>query len=255
MNDKKRFGTGMALLALFGAVAITGCSLFGGDGATSGAGTVDLGKAGDYVVLAKTQIENMTTSAITGDLGLSPAATSYITGLALTDATGYATSAQVIGKVYAADMASPTSSNLTTAVSDMEAAYTDAATRTDPDFTNKGAGILGGLTLAPGLYTFNTSVTIPTDVTLSGGILDTWVFQISGDLSIASAMQVILSGGALARNVVWQVAGIVTLGSTSRFEGVILSQTAITLETGAVLHGRALAQSQVTLDGVTITAP
>lgn len=70
--------------------------------------TVDLGSSANYVILAKTAINNSSTSAIVGDLGLSPAATSYITGLSLVDATGYATSSQVTGLVYAADMADPT---------------------------------------------------------------------------------------------------------------------------------------------------
>ena len=98
-------------------------------GATSGLAVVDLGAAGNYVILAKTAITNIPTSAVTGDMGLSPAATSYITGFALTDATGYATSPQVTGKIYAADMADPTPINLTTAVENMITAYNDAAGR------------------------------------------------------------------------------------------------------------------------------
>ncbi|MDZ7715322.1 MAG: Ig-like domain-containing protein [Balneolaceae bacterium] len=88
-------------------------------GSTEALEVVDLGTSGDYVILAKTAINNVPTSAITGDLGLSPAATSFITGFALTDNTGYATSDQVTGRVYAADMAAPTPSNLTTAVENM----------------------------------------------------------------------------------------------------------------------------------------
>ena len=79
-------------------------------GTTSVLAAVNLGTAGNYVILAQSAINNGSTSAITGDIALSPAATSYITGLALTNATGYATSTQVTGKVYAADMADPTPS-------------------------------------------------------------------------------------------------------------------------------------------------
>ena len=103
-------------------------------GCTSILSPVDLGASGNYVILAKTAINNATTSAITGDIALSPAATSYITGLALVDFTGYATSAQVTGKVYAADMADPTPVTLTTAVGSMITAYNDAAGRNTPDF-------------------------------------------------------------------------------------------------------------------------
>ena len=90
---------------------------------------------------------------------------------------------------------------------------------------------------------------------LSGGANDTWIFQTSGDLSIAAAKNVVLSGGAQAKNITWQVAGQATLGATSHFEGIILAKTAITLQTGASMKGRALAQSQVAMDNNAITAP
>ena len=96
------------------------------------------------------------------------------------------------------------------------------------------------------------SVSIPTDTTLSGGASDVWIFQISGDLTTAAATHVVLSGGALAKNVFWQVAGQATLGTTSHFEGIILSKTAITLKTNASMNGRALGQSLVALDDNTI---
>lgn len=213
--------------------------------------------AGGYVILAKTGVTNVTGSAITGDIGLSPAAASFITGFSLVaDATNvFSTSSSVTGKVYASNYAVPTPSNLTTAVGVMETAYTDAAGRTNPDFNEKASGALGGLTLAPGLYKWTTSVAIASNTTIAGAANDVWIFQISGDLTSAAATSVILSGGALAKNVFWQVAGQVTLGTTSHFEGTILSKTAITLKTGASLKGRALAQSLVALDDNAITAP
>ena len=112
---------------------------------------VNLGTAGDYAILAKSGISTVPTSAITGDLGVSPAAATYITGFSLTaDATNvFSTSPQVTGKVYAADYAPPTPSNLTTAVGDMQLAFTDAAGRA-PDVTELGAGNIGGMTLARG---------------------------------------------------------------------------------------------------------
>jgi hypothetical protein len=99
------------------------------------------------------------------------------------------------------------------------------------------------------------TVTIPTSVTLSGGANDVWIFQISGNLTPASASNVILAGGAQAKNVFWQVAGNATLGTGSHFEGIILSQTAVNLNTNATMVGRALAQSAVALDHGTITNP
>ena len=216
---------------------------------------VNLGTAGDYLILAKTAITNIATSALTGDLGLSPAATSYITGFALTNATGYATSAQVTGNIYAADMVSPTPVNLTTAVNNMVTAYTDAAGRTSPDFSELGTGNIGGKTLVPGLYKWTNNVTVPSDVTISGSSTDVWIFQISGNLTMSSAKNITLSGGALARNIFWQVAGTVTLGTTAHFEGIILSMTGITFQTGASMNGRALAQTAVILDQNAVTIP
>lgn len=116
-------------------------------GTTSSLAAVNLGTSGNYVILAQSAVNNSSTSAITGDVGLSPAAASYITGLAMTAATGYATSTQITGKVYAADMADPTPINLTSAIGDMVAAYNDAAGRPSPDFLELGTGNLGGKTL------------------------------------------------------------------------------------------------------------
>lgn len=221
----------------------------------AGLAAVGLGAAGNYVILAKTAINNVPTSAITGDLGLSPAATSFITGLSLTDFTGYATSAQVTGKVYAADMVSPTSTNLTTAVENMITAYNDAAGRPSPDFLELGTGNIGGTTLTSGLYKWTSAVTIPSDITISGSADDVWIFQISGDLSMSAGTKVILQGGAKASNIFWQVAGQASFGTTSHFEGIVLSMTGVTFQTGATFKGRALAQTAVILDGNTVVQP
>jgi len=224
-------------------------------GTTSTLSAVDLGTAGNYVIVAKTAVNNSSTSSVTGDLALSPAATSYITGFALTNATGYATSSQVTGSVYAADMAAPTPVNLTTAVSNMITAYNDAAGRPSPDFSELGTGNIGGKTLTPGLYKWTTTVTMPSDVTISGSATDVWIFQISGDLTMSSAVKIALSGGAQAKNIFFQVAGQATFGTTSHVEGIILSMTGITFQTGASINGRALAQTAVILDNNVVTKP
>lgn len=218
-------------------------------------GAVNLGAASGYVILAKTAISNISTSAITGNLGLSPAATSYITGLSITNATGYATSAQVTGKIYAADMAAPTGINLTTAVENMITAYNDAAGRTTPDFLELATGNIGGRTLTAGLYKWTTSVTIPADITISGGANDVWIFQVAQNLNMSNGVRVTLTGGAQAKNIFWQVAGQATFGTTSHFEGIILSMTGITFQTGASFKGRALAQTAVVLDGNAVILP
>jgi hypothetical protein len=194
---------------------------------------------------------------VTGNVGVSPIDSTAVTGFSLTvDGTNqFSTSTQVTGQVRAPDYSSPTPANLTTAIGDMEGAYTDAAGRTTPDFTELGAGEIGGLTLVPGLYKWGTGVAISTDVTLEGGPNDVWIFQIAGDLTQANATRVTLAGGALPKNIFWQTFGIAAIGTTAHFEGVILSQTAITLNTGATVNGRLLAQTAVTLDANAVTQP
>ena len=214
-----------------------------------------LGAAGTYAILAESAVSDVPTSAITGDVGLSPAAASYITGFALTRAGTKWTAPQVVGGVYAANNDPPTPMNLTTAVANMQTAYADAAGRPTPKFLNLGAGAIGGLSLTPGLYKWTTNVTIPTDIAITGAPNDVWIFQISGNLSMSAAKKMTLSGGARPKNIVWQVAGAADLGTTSHAEGIILSKTAITLETGASINGRLFAQTAVSVAGATVTAP
>jgi hypothetical protein len=132
--------------------------------------------------------------------------------------------------------------------------FTDAAGRA-PDVTELGAGNIGGMTVSAGVYQWGTSVLIPTDVTLNGSATAVWIFQIAQNLTLSSAVQVHLTGGALAKNVFWQVAGSVELGTTSHIEGVVLCQTMINLRTGASITGRLLAQTAVTLDASTVLQP
>jgi hypothetical protein len=213
--------------------------------------TVNLGVAGNFAILSKTGITDVYKSSILGDIGTSP-----ITGAAL-----LVSCAEVVGTVYTVDAAGPlpcrvtSATMLTTAVGDMQAAYTDAAGRINPDFLNLGAGNIGGKTLTPGLYKWTSAVVIPTDVTISGGPNDVWIFQVAGTLNMSSAVNIILEGGAQARNIFWQTSGAVTFGTTSHFEGNILSQTGINLQTGASLNGRMLAQTAVTLQMNTVNKP
>jgi hypothetical protein len=218
--------------------------------------TVNLGTAGNFVILSKTGISTTGATKVVGDIGVSPVAASYITGfdLILPAASAFSTSALVTGKVYASDYAVPTPANISTAVSNMQTAYTDAMGRA-ANVTELGAGNIGGLTLAPGVYKWGTSVTIPTDVTLTGNANDIWIFQIAQNLDISSAKNIVLAGGAKASNIFWVVAGQTTIGTTAVFNGNILDQTAIVLYTGAVLNGRALAQTAVTLDSNAVTMP
>ena len=227
-------------------------------GSTSTLAVVNLGTAGEYVILAKTTITTTGTTLITGNIGISPAAASFITGFALTLPAGgaFSTSTLVVGNVYASDYASPTPANMTTAISNMEAAYTDAAGRTLPDYTELYAGDVTGKTLTSGLYKWGTGLQISAaGVTLSGSATDVWIFQIAQTLTVADAAKITLSGGALAKNIFWQVGTQATFGTTSHFEGIILSMTGITFKTGASFNGRALAQTAVVLDANAVTKP
>jgi hypothetical protein len=238
---------GLILLVLFLSQAVS----------AAGPSAVNLGTSGNFVILSKSGISTTGTTTIIGDIGVSPIAHTAITGfgLIMDPSNQFATSSLVTGKVYAANYAPPTPTKMTTAVSDMQTAYTDATGRTNPTATELGAGNIGGMTLAPGLYKWSTGVIIPTDVTLSGGSNDVWIFQIAQNLNVGNGVSITLSGGAQAKNIFWQVAGQATLGTTSNVNGIILSKTAIVINTGAKLNGRALAQTAVTLDANAVTAP
>jgi len=223
--------------------------------AALGPAPVALGTSGNFAILAQSTVTNVPTSAITGNLGLSPAAASYITGFVPTKVGTYWTSPQVVGGIFAADNDAPTPSNLTTAVADMQTAYTDAAGRPSPNFLNLGAGSIGGATLVPGLYKWASSLTIPADIALVGAANDVWIFQVTGDLTLSSAKAMVISGGGQPKNVFWQVAGAVNLGTTSHAEGIVLCKTAIVLETGASINGRLLAQTAVNLASNAVTQP
>src|SRR5450759_937560 len=182
----------------------------------SGPAAVNLGTAGNFVILAKAGISTTGTTAVVGDIGVSPIDSTAITGFGLiADSTNtFSTSSLVTGKVYAANYAVPTPAYMTTAVSDMQIAFTDAAGRTLPDFTELGAGNISGKTLVPGLYKWGTGVLVTSaGVTLSGGANDVWIFQIAKDLTVSNSAIVTLSGGAQAKNIFWQVSGQTTLGT------------------------------------------
>ena len=215
-----------------------------------GPAPVRLGSAGTFAILSKTGITDVYASAVKGDVGTSP-----ITGAALLLSCG-----EVTGRVFVVDAAGPPCSindatTLTASVLDMETAYLDAAGRVSPDYTELGAGEIGGLTLTPGLYKWGTGLLITNDVTLAGGPNDVWIFQVAGTLNEGNAARITLTGGALPKNIFWQVAGAVTIGTTAHFEGVVLGKTMVAVNTGASVNGRLLAQTAVTLQMNAITEP
>ena len=220
--------------------------------ARTGQTPVSLGTASTFAILAKSGITDVFASAINGDVGASP-----ITGAAI-----HLTCAEVMtGRIYSVNAAGPLPCRvtdptlLTKAVGDMQTAYTDAAGRVLPDFIDLGAGKIGGLTLVPGLYKWNTKVVVATDVTLSGGKNDVWIFQIAGTFTQANATKMILKGGARSKNIFWQASGAVAIGTTAHSEGVILAKTMIAMKTGASANSRLLAQTAVTLQQNAVTQP
>ncbi|MBF0147370.1 MAG: DUF3494 domain-containing protein [Magnetococcales bacterium] len=247
MMNSKKLSKILILSAIFASSLVVSASAF----AAGGVMPVSLGKAGTFAILSKAGITNVFRSSVIGDVGTSP-----ITGASL-----LLTCDEVVGKVYTVTEAGPLPcrivdpSLLSTAVSDMEAAYTDAAGRNSPNSTELGGGEIGGQNLAPGIYKWSSPVTVSTDLTLTGGPNDVWIFQMAQTFNLANATGVKLVGGALAKNVFWAVAGEVTLGTSSKLKGIVLSETMIAANTGASIEGRLFAQTEVTLQTSTIAQP
>jgi len=210
-----------------------------------------LGMADSFAVLAATAITNIPASAISGDVGLSPAAGSSYTGLGVTDI--------LTGTIYAVDATGPAGSIsnpalLTTAKTDLISAYDALASQTC-DVTYTGIKDLVGLTLAPGVYCAD-SFELSGNLTLNGAATDVWVFKSSSTLITSGTANVILTSGVEPCFVWWQVGSSATLATNSSLAGNILALTSISLATGADLAGRALARNgAVTMDQNTITRP
>jgi hypothetical protein len=139
---------------------------------------------------------------------------------------------------------------MTTAISDMEAAYTDASTRPNPDYVEHGAGTLQGATsvLTPGIYKWGTVVVVPVDNTLTfdgqGNDDAVWILQIAGNLVIHSGATVLLTNGAKAENIFWAVHGDIAVGTGTHAEGIFLTYTMIAWKTGSSLNGAAMRKRQ-----------
>ena len=284
MNSIKSFFKPLRWSALLLAGFVAGCGGGNGGGGgsgsgpapdgsvCSGAGCVNLGMAADYVILAETGISYTPTAtaisnpAITGNIGVSPYDSTFITGFALDlpAAGAYSTSTLLNGAAYAPDYAAPTPANLTTAVGDKLAAYQAASVMAtaggglaggNPGVACPGVGALGGLTLTPGVYTCGVAISIGTGtaVTLSGA--GVYVIKTTETLTQAANTQVILTNGARPQNVFWQAAGVVSIEAGASMKGVILSASNIALVTGATVTGRLYSATEVAMDANTVTQP
>jgi hypothetical protein len=267
----------------------------------TGEPTVELGSAANYVILSKAGITTVPRAGaiITGDIAVSPITGAAMTGFAFTlDSSGaFSTApAQITGKAYGANYAAPTPAKLTVDVLAMQAAYANAAGRLNPNASriNLGTGLLGGVNpggqsdpLTPGVYTFNSFVSIGGDLNFKGmcsiacilllfctNIQTTlthkntrdslshlssgagvYIIQVRGYLAMTGGFKMILDDGAKAKDIFWQVTGYVSVGAKSHMEGTILTATAATFVTGSTLNGRIYAQTAVALQMATITCP
>ncbi len=238
-GSKLRFASSLLLLA-----ALHAPSLW-----AAGQAPLNLGSTAHFTILAGAEVTTTGGGVINGDVGASP-----IEGAAI-----HLTQAQVNGTIYAVDATGPAgsvpaASLLLTAKGDLTTAYNEAAGRTpvpSGPFLNPGAGNLGGLNLVPGLYKFTgTALMTGSNLTLTGGPDDVWIFQIASDLQVGSDVHVILAGGAQPRNIFWQVGSSAVIGTYAVFKGTILADQSIIMNTGSTMDGRALAFSAgVTYNG------
>jgi hypothetical protein len=214
---------------------------------------IQLGFAEDFAILSGTGITDVYASVVVGNVGASP-----ITGAAVHLACD-----EIIGNAYVVDAAGPSGCSitdpnmLTTAIGDMKFAYNAATGVTGPDFLDLGAGNIGGKTLAPGVYKWTSNVLVAADIYLEGtqSSYDRWIFQIDGTLDLSTGVRVHLTNGALVKNIVWAVAGQVTMQAGVHFEGVVLGKGGVAMVTGASMNGRLLAQTAVTLQMNTVVQP
>lgn len=199
---------------------------------------VSLGGTSTIAILAGTAITSTGATVITGDMGLSPG--SSVGGFP----------PGILNGVLHINDNSANQGKL-----DLTAAYNDATGRTSTDIVTL-SGNIGGLTLTPGLYKSTSSLAISSgDLTFDakGNANAVFIIQIASTLTTTSGRKVILSGGALAKNIYWQVGSSATFGTTSVFKGIVMAMQSITFNTGATLDGQALARTgAVILNGNTI---
>jgi hypothetical protein len=230
-----------------------------------GPAPVALRTAEDFTILAKAGITNTGNHAtqITGNIGASPISPTFMNDVYCDEMIGTDSLIYGVNIFYSGGTGGTECSRgnafaktkVDVAILDLGVAYTDAAGRASPEYSEFGAGILGGQILLPGLYKWGTNVVINDDITLHGSRKDVWIFQISGNMALSGKTSVLLTGGALAKNVFWQLTENVALGENAHLVGVILAKTHIALWPSASVDGRIFSQTQVTLQDNIITPP
>ncbi|MBC7596052.1 MAG: DUF3494 domain-containing protein [Kineosporiaceae bacterium] len=227
----------ISLFVSLGLVAAVSLSAVpGSPSAHAAESAVGLGNAGSFAVLGAATVTNTGPTVVSGDLGVN-------SGSAV---TGFPPGIVNNGTIHTADALSGL------AQKDLVTAYNDAAGRTP---TQTGLLALDGLTLAPGVYS-GGALALGGTLTLNGGANDVFIFQASSTLITGTGSRVLLTGGATACNVFWQVASSATIDAGSAFVGTVMALTSVTAKTGAQVSGRLLARTGgVTMDANVITRP
>ncbi len=208
------------------------------DPVAAGAAAISLGAAESFSLLASATVTCANSSAVSGDVGVSP-------GIAI---TGFDASCTLSGDLHAQDAAAAA------AQADVLIAFDQlGAAECETDLTGVE---LGGLTLAPGVYCFDTTAGVTGGLTLDAGQdpSASWVFQVGSGITTAPGSTVTMAGGGDACNVFWRVGSSAVLGTSSAFKGNILASASVTLASGSSLEGRALAlNAAVTSDANAVT--
>lgn len=231
-------------------------------------GFIDLGTAGEYVVLAKDDINHKSESRITGRTGegskaeesdemRSDRSDRMEKDRAYADSVRQQTSDDVLvleSNESQRDTTAP-EPDLSQALEDMMSAFDDASMQSAEESKIYDDENFQTAELTPGVHEWNNSVDIESDVTLSGGEDDVWLIKVTDNLTVNENTMFTLSSDVRSENVFWYVEGEVSIGENAHFEGIILSMEDITLEKGATLNGRMYSQSSITLDDNTISEP
>jgi hypothetical protein len=214
---------------------------------------IDLGKAGQFVILAQTNINNKSESMITGHIGEG----SVENGLKKENYNSDSERQGVTGQalVLESNLSDTTSPDVSEAIEDMLTAYNDASMQNGDDATVHETGGFHSNDLTPGVHEWSDSLHIASDVNFSGSKDDVWLIKIGSNLTIDENIVFTLNDGARSENIFWYVEGEVTIGKDANFEGIILSMNEITLEDGATLTGRMFSQASITLNENTVTEP
>lgn len=245
----------------------------GAGGLGHGPAPLNLGTAANYVILGVFALTNQPSSVVTGNVGLTKVSGAQI-GLTCAEVAGQIVSIDSVAtsNAVASNLSMDRSgskapkapkgsgsgtgtgtgtgsdpachvtnaSALTQGELDADDAFLDATTRR-ADYSELGAGNIGGFNLGPAVYSWSSGVSIPTNLTLTGGPNDVWIFRTTQGLNVSPGVQIVLNGGALPQNIFWAPTHDVELGATSQFKGVLLPAAAIFMRTGASINGKLLA--------------